>query len=55
MSDLEGIEGLGFAAVLSAVFIVLKLIGAITWGWMWVLAPIWLLAIISVTITVTHE
>lgn len=34
--------GLGFCSVLVLIFIVLKLTGAITWSWWWVLAPAWL-------------
>lgn len=35
-------SGLNFAGALSIVFIVLKLIGIITWSWWWVLSPIWI-------------
>ena len=28
--------------LLSAIFIALKLYGLINWGWMWVLAPLWI-------------
>ena len=34
--------GIGFCSLLSIVFIVLKLIGVITWSWVWVLAPLWI-------------
>lgn len=37
-------NGLGFVGALTIVFIVLKLIGVITWSWWWVLAPIWISA-----------
>lgn len=30
------------ASVLGVVFITLKLVGAITWSWWWVLAPWWM-------------
>jgi hypothetical protein len=33
--------GIGFFGLLGIVFIVLKLVGIITWSWWWVLAPIW--------------
>ena len=33
--------GIGFFGVLTIVFIVLKLVGTITWPWIWVLAPLW--------------
>lgn len=34
--------GIGFAGLLTIVFIVLKLIGTISWSWWWVLSPIWI-------------
>lgn len=33
-------SGVGFASLLTIVFIVLKLLGKITWSWWWVLSPI---------------
>jgi hypothetical protein len=33
---------MGFLEVLTLIFIVLKLIGEITWPWLWVLAPLWI-------------
>ena len=30
-----------FLSLLQVAFIVLKLIGQITWSWIWVLAPLW--------------
>jgi len=45
--------GIGFSGLLTIVFIVLKLMGYITWSWLWVLSPIWItlaLAIIIVAI-----
>ena len=38
---MERSNGLNFAEVLLLVFIVLKLLGVITWSWLWVLSPIW--------------
>ena len=32
----------GFAGLLTIVFIVLKLLDQIAWSWVWVLAPIWI-------------
>lgn len=45
--------GIGFAGLLTILFIGLKLGGVITWSWVWVLAPLWigfafLLAIVGV-------
>jgi len=34
--------GIGFFGILTIVFIVLKLLGIITWSWLWVLAPTWI-------------
>lgn len=34
--------GLGFCAVLTLIFITLKLCGVIEWSWLWVLAPLWI-------------
>lgn len=40
--------GVGFTGLLAIVFIALKLIGVITWSWLWVLAPLWIPAILVV-------
>jgi len=34
--------GIGFCGLLTIVFIVLKLLGKISWSWWWVLAPSWI-------------
>lgn len=36
------------AIVLFLIFLVLKLTGVIAWSWVWVLAPLWISAIIAV-------
>lgn len=33
--------GIGLLGVLFIVFLVLKLVGVITWSWWWVTTPIW--------------
>ncbi|MCP4544766.1 MAG: DUF4175 domain-containing protein [Chloroflexi bacterium] len=38
--------GIGFCGLLTVAFIVLKLIGYISWSWWWVLAPVWISIII---------
>ena len=38
--------GIGFIGLLTIAFIVLKLIGVITWSWAWVLSPLWISAVI---------
>ena len=40
-------QGLSLSTVLTFIFVVLKLIGVIDWSWVWVLAPFWIGAIIS--------
>lgn len=37
--------GIGFTGLLTIVFIVLKLLGKITWSWWWVLSPLWISAL----------
>jgi hypothetical protein len=32
-------SGIGFTGILQIVFIVLKLLGKISWSWFWVLSP----------------
>jgi len=32
----------GFGTLLTLLFITLKLIGEITWSWLWVLSPLWI-------------
>lgn len=34
--------GLSFTQILILIFIVLKLTDCITWGWLWVLSPLWI-------------
>ena len=34
--------GIGFAGLLTIVFITLKLTHYITWSWWWVLSPLWI-------------
>jgi len=36
------VHGIGFAGLLTIVFITLKLLGYISWGWIWVLSPLWI-------------
>ena len=42
--------GIGFVGLLTIVFIVLKLIGKITWSWWWVLSPIWIPTVVTIGI-----
>lgn len=38
--------GMSLGGVLLVIFIVLKLVGVITWSWWWVLSPMWIGAIL---------
>lgn len=44
--------GIGFVGLLTIAFIVLKLLGIITWSWVWVLSPIWIDAILVIVLLV---
>lgn len=35
-------NGIGFCGLLTLIFLTLKLIGIISWSWVWVLSPIWI-------------
>jgi hypothetical protein len=41
-------SGLGFVGALTILFIALKLLGIITWPWVWVLAPLWITACLAI-------
>lgn len=42
----------GFLGLLGIAFIVLKLVGVISWSWIWVLAPIWAPSAFVLTIVI---
>lgn len=42
--------GIGFCGILTIVFIVLKLLGKITWSWIWVLSPLWIPIVLIIAI-----
>ena len=46
MREIVDSGGIDFVDALAIAFIVLKLCGVIDWSWVWVLAPIWIPAII---------
>ena len=48
----EATGGIGFVGLLTITFITLKLLGKITWSWVWVLSPIWISIIISVALII---
>jgi len=43
-------SGIGFAGLLTIVFIVLKLTGFIEWSWIWVLSPLWVGTVLIVSV-----
>jgi len=44
--------GIGFAGLLTILFIGLKLTGYITWSWWWVLSPIWVTFLVVILILI---
>ena len=42
--------GLSLPTVLFLIFLVLKLVGVISWSWWWVTAPLWISAGLSIVI-----
>lgn len=44
--------GIGFVGLLTIVFIALKLLGVISWSWLWVLAPLWIDIILIILLLV---
>ena len=42
--------GIGFVGALTLIFITLKLLGKITWSWVWILSPLWISIIIALII-----
>ena len=47
--------GIGLTGILLIVFIVLKLVGVISWSWWWVLSPFWIELILIVLITLYYK
>lgn len=45
--------GIGFAGLLTIVFITLKLTGVIAWSWWWVLSPLWIPMVFALTVWAT--
>ena len=52
-------KGIGFTGILTIVFIVLKLTRVITWGWIWVLSPIWvelfIILVVAFFLEILHD
>ena len=51
-SNSGGGTSVGFCALLTLVFITLKLLGKITWSWLWVLSPMWIPIVIIIAIAI---
>jgi hypothetical protein len=47
--------GVGFAGLLTIVFIVLKLTKVITWSWIWVLSPLWIGWSLVIVLLIIYE
>jgi len=43
MASTSSSGGMGFGSVLTVVFVVLKLTKVISWSWLWVLSPTWII------------
>ena len=52
MNNSRSSGGIGFVGLLTIAFIVLKLLGRITWSWVWVLSPIWIVTVLCVLVVV---
>lgn len=50
MFDNSSSGGIGFAELLTIVFITLKLTEVIDWSWWWVLSPMWISALVVIFI-----
>lgn len=44
--------GIGFAGLLTITFIVLKLIGVVSWSWLWVLSPMWITWVLAIIVAI---
>ena len=44
--------GIGFVGALTLIFITLKLLDKISWGWLWVLSPMWISLSIGIVLLV---
>ena len=50
LKDLLSSCGAGSVILMTVVFIILKLLGKLDWGWWWVLSPLWIAGIIILLI-----
>ena len=52
MNKNNGSSGLGLSSVLTIVFVVLKLVGVITWSWWWVCSPLWIPVVLALVLII---
>lgn len=45
-------SGVGFFGLLTVVLIVLKLLGKISWSWIWVLSPLWICVVFWIVVAI---
>lgn len=50
----SGGSGIRFGGALTIAFIVLKLCGVIDWSWWWVISPIWISALLIITLFIIN-
>jgi hypothetical protein len=55
MSNNNSSNGFGLGTILFLIFLVLKLTNYIDWSWWWVTSPLWIGAILLVTVIVLIE
>lgn len=46
------VHGIGFCGLLTIALIVLKLIGKISWSWIWVFSPLWISTVLFILLIV---
>jgi hypothetical protein len=55
MSNNNSSSGFGLGTILFLIFLVLKLTNYIDWSWWWVTSPLWIGAILVITIVLLIE
>ena len=49
---MKGNTEVGLGTALTVVFTMLKLTGVIEWSWIWVLSPVWIIALIDIGVII---
>lgn len=44
--------GIGISGFLTIIFVIAKILGLVTWSWWWVLSPLWISALLGISILV---